>query len=234
MYDVYVRVAINLAAAWAAGSLIGAERTYNGRAAGFRTHALVGLAAAAAMTTAMNAPLLNMSGFPPGDATRVTQGVMTGVGFLGAGAILRDGMNIRGLTTAATIWCAAAVGAMAGSGWIVQALIGTVFIVACNVVLKECARLFFKTGGFEPLTDQPITLTFCTDRDDALKLRKPITNFLESHHLLIRAVSIEPVNGHMAWCICVAASSSTTHPNAETLSEEMADQFSIPVGWKLG
>jgi putative Mg2+ transporter-C (MgtC) family protein len=129
MYDVYVRVALNLAAAWAAGSLIGAERTYNGRAAGFRTHALVGLAAAAAMTTAMNPPLLNLAGFPPGDATRVTQGVMTGVGFLGAGVIFKEGVSVQGLTTAACIWTTAAVGLLFGAGLFIPGLLVTLAVL---------------------------------------------------------------------------------------------------------
>lgn len=217
---------LRVGCALALGTLIGAEREWRHKLAGLKTNALVCVGAA----------LFSILGYayPGSDPSRIAAQIASGIGFLGAGAIIRDGMNIRGLTTAATIWSAAAVGAMAGSGWIAQALIGTVFIVACNVVLKECSRLFFKTGGFEALTDQPITLTFSTDRDDALKLRKPITNFLESHHLLIRAVSIEPVNGHMSWRISVAASSATTHPNAETLSEEMADQFYFPVGWNVG
>ncbi len=108
--------AANLLAAWAAGSLIGAERTYNGRAAGFRTHALVGLAAAAAMTTAMGLPTPTPMAFPAGDATRVVQGVMTGVGFLGAGVIFKEGVSVQGLTTAACIWATAAAGLLFGAG----------------------------------------------------------------------------------------------------------------------
>lgn len=111
-------VALNLAAAWGAGSLIGLERSYNGRAAGFRTHALVGLASATVMVVAMQPGFV--AGVAPGviqfDTTRLGQGVMTGVGFLGAGVIFKEGVNVQGLTTAASIWATAAVGLLFGLG----------------------------------------------------------------------------------------------------------------------
>ena len=109
----------NLALAWGAGSLIGLERTYNGRVAGFRTHALVALAAAVAMTLAY-LPSLRPGAFPPDglllDPSRVSQGVMTGVGFIGAGVIFKEGVTVQGLTTAASIWTTAAIGQLFGMG----------------------------------------------------------------------------------------------------------------------
>jgi putative Mg2+ transporter-C (MgtC) family protein len=109
----------NLAGGWVAGGLIGLERSYNGRAAGFRTHALVGLAAAAAMTIAMEPqvlPALFPSGPPRLDPTRIGQGVMAGVGFLGAGVIFKEGVSVQGLTTAASVWTTAAIGMLFGLG----------------------------------------------------------------------------------------------------------------------
>jgi putative Mg2+ transporter-C (MgtC) family protein len=129
-------IALNLVAAWGAGSLIGAERTYNGRAAGFRTHALVGLAAAAAMTTAMNTPTLSLGLFPPGDATRVTQGVMTGVGFLGAGVIFKEGVSVQGLTTAACIWTTAVVGLLFGAGLFAPGLLVTAAVLTTLIAFR--------------------------------------------------------------------------------------------------
>lgn len=130
----FASIALNLTAGWAAGALMGAERTYNGRAAGLRTHALVGLAAAAAMVTAMGAPHLAADVFPAGDATRVTQGVLTGVGFLGAGVIFKEGVSVQGLTTAACIWTTAATGLLFGAGlfwpgvWVTLAVLITLIL----------------------------------------------------------------------------------------------------------
>lgn len=114
----YGEIAINLCAAWAAGSLVGMERSHNGRAAGFRTHAIVALAAAAAMIVTFEpqmvpASLLGRMRLDPG---RIAQGVMTGVGFLGAGVIFKEGVSIQGLTTAAALWATSAIGLLMGLG----------------------------------------------------------------------------------------------------------------------
>jgi putative Mg2+ transporter-C (MgtC) family protein len=112
-------IVAELGAAWAAGGLIGSERSYHGRAAGFRTHALVAIAAAAAVMVSQ-APLFSPGLFAGGnqqlDPTRLAQGVMTGIGFLGAGVIFKEGVNVQGLTTAASVWATAAIGLLFGLG----------------------------------------------------------------------------------------------------------------------
>ena len=114
------RVGINLSCALVAGALIGAERSYNGRAAGFRTNMVVALAAAGAVTMAMQPQFRAGSaalGFPYLDPIpQIAQGVVTGVGFLGAGVIFKEGVSVQGLTTAACIWAVAAVGMLFGVG----------------------------------------------------------------------------------------------------------------------
>jgi putative Mg2+ transporter-C (MgtC) family protein len=129
----------NLAAAFVGGSVVGLERSYNGRVAGFRTHALVAIAAAAAMTVAYSPSLLG--GLAPGstaagDATRLAQGVMTGVGFLGGGVIFKEGANIQGLTTAASIWATAAIGLLCGVGLWPTALAAAVLVVVVLTVMR--------------------------------------------------------------------------------------------------
>jgi putative Mg2+ transporter-C (MgtC) family protein len=109
---------LHLGAALIAGGIIGAERTYHGRAAGFRTHALVCAASAMLM---MLPHYQDVWVHVPGsmdrlDPTRMAQGIMTGIGFLGAGVIIHDGLTVRGLTTAASIWATAAIGILAGVG----------------------------------------------------------------------------------------------------------------------
>ena len=111
---------LNLAAAWIAGAVIGLERSFHGRPAGFRTHALVCLSSALLMIV-MNyqADWLGPVAIDTirTDPTRMAQGIMTGIGFLGAGVIFKDGLTVRGLTTAASIWTTAAIGILFGVGF---------------------------------------------------------------------------------------------------------------------
>ena len=137
-------VTANLALAWGAGSLIGLERTYNGRVAGFRTHALVALAAAVAMTLAY-LPVLRGGTFPAGtvllDPSRVAQGVMTGVGFIGAGVIFKEGVTVQGLTTAASVWTTAAIGQLFGMGLWEPAVAATIIVLIILIVQRKIEEL---------------------------------------------------------------------------------------------
>jgi putative Mg2+ transporter-C (MgtC) family protein len=139
MHSIYGEVAFQLGAAWVAGGVVGLERSYHGRAAGFRTHALVCLASAAAMMVAF-APTL-LPGVWPGDAprldpTRLAQGVLAGIGFLGAGVIFKEGVNVQGLTTAASVWATAVVGMLFGVGAFYPAALTSVGIVATLLALR--------------------------------------------------------------------------------------------------
>ena len=125
----YLEMGFRMAAALVAGGLIGLERSHRGRPAGFRTHALVCLSS----TLLMLVTAYESHWFPRDsaarviiDPTRMAQGIMTGIGFLGAGAIIKDGLSVRGLTTAASIWITAAIGILTGVGFYFAALVGTV------------------------------------------------------------------------------------------------------------
>jgi putative Mg2+ transporter-C (MgtC) family protein len=128
-----------LLAALAAGALIGYERSYHGRPAGFRTHALVCTASSLLMLITVYESHW-VSGAAVGrvqlDPTRMAQGIMTGIGFLGAGVIIREGFSVRGLTTAASIWITAAIGILAG--------IGFYFPLVVSVVLTLGVLSFFR------------------------------------------------------------------------------------------
>jgi len=120
-------ILLHLVGALAVGILLGYERSYHGRAAGMRTYGLVCLASTA--LTVVNAyPGMWYGGMVPhgaataGDPTRVIQGIVTGIGFLGAGVIMREGLSIRGLSTAASIWSTAAIGVVIGLGFYLVAI----------------------------------------------------------------------------------------------------------------
>ena len=130
MAQEYFEIVFRLVAALAAGGLIGLERSHRGRPAGFRTHALVCLASSLLMLVTV----YESHWFPRDaaarvviDPTRMAQGIMTGIGFVGAGAIIKEGFSVRGLTTAASIWVTAAIGILTGIGFYFAALLGTVF-----------------------------------------------------------------------------------------------------------
>ena len=115
-----------LATAFVLGTLIGTERQYRQRTAGLRTNVLVAVGAAAFVDLAQR-----IAGTT--EAVRVISYVVSGIGFLGAGVIMKEGMNVRGLNTAATLWCSAAVGACAGTDMLAEAVLLTGEIVS-NVV----------------------------------------------------------------------------------------------------
>jgi putative Mg2+ transporter-C (MgtC) family protein len=118
-----------VAGALVIGALIGLERTFHGRPAGFRTHSLVCIASAILMivTVYQNRWMTFVEHEAiRTDPTRMAQGIMTGIGFLGAGVIFKEGLTVRGLTTAASIWVTAAIGILVGIGFWFAALVGAV------------------------------------------------------------------------------------------------------------
>lgn len=132
------------------GSAIGLERQWRLRTAGIRTNALVSVGAALFVIVGA----IGIEG-SNADPTRVAAQVVSGIGFLGAGVILRDGFDIRGLTTAATLWCAAAIGSLAGAGMEVMALIGAVSIIATNTLLRPLSRIVSSRKTPHPLAVDP-------------------------------------------------------------------------------
>lgn len=115
------------------GAVIGLERSFHGRPAGFRTHALVCVASALLMlvTVYQSAWMTHVTiEAIRTDPTRMAQGIMTGIGFLGAGVIFKEGLTVRGLTTAASIWVTASIGILVGIGFWMPALVGTAATLA--------------------------------------------------------------------------------------------------------
>ncbi len=130
MDSIYATTLTHLFAALVAGGLIGIERSYNGRPAGFRTHTLVCMASSLLMLMTVYQVQL-MPDIPLEllriDPTRMGQGIMTGIGFLGAGVIVKERMTVRGLTTAGSIWMTASIGILIGVGFYFAAAVATLF-----------------------------------------------------------------------------------------------------------
>ncbi len=124
------------------GGLIGWERESRRQPAGLRTHMLICIGATLLMLVSIYIPQ-TFKNFQNGDPGRIAAQVVSGIGFLGAGAIFRLGINVRGLTTAATIWVVAAIGLAVGAGVYVGALMGTFFILFVLIVLDKIENKYF-------------------------------------------------------------------------------------------
>jgi putative Mg2+ transporter-C (MgtC) family protein len=138
-----VVIAVRVLAAVLVGASIGFERTFHGRPAGFRTHALVCLASSLLMLVTVY-PNWWMAVTPTDafrtDPTRMAQGIMTGIGFLGAGVIFKEGLTVRGLTTAASIWITAAIGILLGIGFYFAATVGAIATLAVLAAFRFIER----------------------------------------------------------------------------------------------
>ena len=122
-------IVLRIIGALVIGAIIGLERTFHGRPAGFRTHALVCMSSALLMlVTVYQSHWMTELAIEAirTDPTRMAQGIMTGIGFLGAGVIFKEGLTVRGLTTAASIWITASIGILIGIGFWLPAIVGTV------------------------------------------------------------------------------------------------------------
>ena len=137
------QAAINLAVPASLSAVIGSERQRRNCLAGLRTNTLVALGAAS---------FVIFAGLIPGEAspTRVAAQVISGIGFLGAGMIFREEMSVRGLNTAATLWCSAAIGVLAGAGYPLYAVLSTGFVLFVNLLLRPIASF---------INRQPLTAT---------------------------------------------------------------------------
>ncbi len=136
---VLVRVAIGLLI----GGAVGLEREYHDQPAGFRTHTLISVGATVIMLVSIGVPQLYAEG-GAGDPGRIAAQVVSGIGFLGAGAIIKFGADIRGLTTAASIWAVAALGLAAGAGMYVLTAVATAVMFFTLIVLNRLEKRAFR------------------------------------------------------------------------------------------
>jgi putative Mg2+ transporter-C (MgtC) family protein len=136
--DIFLRVLAGVLA----GGAIGLERSINGRPAGFRTHSLVCMSSAVLMALAVyQRELLPSFTGTNIDPMRLAQGIMTGIGFLGAGVIVKEKMGVRGLTTAASIWMTASIGIVLGSGLYRTGLVATLLTIGVLAFFRKVEDL---------------------------------------------------------------------------------------------
>lgn len=139
-------IALRLACAMLVGIVIGLEREFTHRPAGLRTHILVALGACVA---SVMGEMIFLHFTTTADPARLSAQVITGVGFLGAGTIMKEGVNVKGLTTAASVWAVACLGIAAGFGYYALALLGMLFIFVTLTAVEALQHRFIRSGGSE-------------------------------------------------------------------------------------
>lgn len=175
---------MRLACAMLIGLVIGMEREYTHRPAGMRTHILVSLGACAVMITGQ---LIFAQYLPYGaasDPARLSAQVISGVGFLGAGTILREGANVKGLTTAASLWAVACLGIAAGGGYYAVALIGALFVLATLTILELLQKVLVNphAGARDYCAETDDVSTFLqVIQEQALRSKCEIRNIQADH-----------------------------------------------------
>ena len=176
-----VDFALRLGVGLGCGALIGVERQWHGRRAGLRTNALV---ATGATLFVLYSVVTNDS-----SPTRVASYVVSGIGFLGGGVILREGFNVRGLNTAATLWCSAAVGVLAASGHLVFALVSTCTVVGIHLLGRPLGRFIDRDNAVdEDEGNQPYQLQLICRSKSEKYARAQIVQHTAGGEFLLRGI----------------------------------------------
>ena len=161
---------INLLISIAAGIIIGLERQWQKKLAGIRTTALVSFGACMFVTLSV------FMGDHDTSATRVAAQVVSGIGFLAGGVIIRDGFSVSGINTAATLWCSAAVGSMIGAGYPIQGIVAAFMLMLMNIVLRSLSH---KVDNFRSDTTHYFVSVTCLQEDE-IKVRTKILHTLNA------------------------------------------------------
>lgn len=157
---------------------VGLERQYRHRMVGLRTNVLVSLGAFMFVTVSF--------GIGVNDHVRIAAQVVSGIGFLGAGVILRDGSKIKGLNTAATLWCVAAIGVLCSAGMLKEAIVGTIFVLLSNIALRLLSiKIMEKTKN--NLLEICIIRIECK-KESELEVRNNLYKYLSLNNLNIKSL----------------------------------------------
>lgn len=177
--EVYTEFLIRIIICFLLSFCIGIERQYRRRAIGLRTVILVSLGSFLFVRFSFN--------FPGSDTTRIAAQVVAGIGFLGAGVIIKDGKTVKGLTTSATLWCAAAIGILTSAGLLFEAAVGTLPILFTNIVLRTINTKINRLSGNLDYIIYSFSIT-CEERieDEILKIIKKIA---KNNHSIIKNIN---------------------------------------------
>lgn len=210
-------IGANLLGALLLGMVVGYERSYNGRAAGMRTYGLVCMASTALTVFVGYAPLWfgGSALHATPDATRVVQGVVTGIGFLCAGVIVKDGLSVSGLTTAASLWAAAATGVLLGVELYLAAILLALLSMLSMTLVRQIERTLPGRAAFD------VCLTF--GRDAAPEFDELVAVALAHGYSVQRdSLSITFSDSQPLWRFAVVALDRSRSTSPAQLAQELA------------
>lgn len=211
-----LQICMRLTCAMMVGMIIGIEREYTHRPAGMRTHILVALGSCAVMITGQ---LIFAHYQPYGstpDPARLSAQVITGVGFLGAGTIMREGVNVKGLTTAASLWAVACLGIAAGGGYYTVSLVGMVFIFITLTLLEVLQN---------SLVRPRVSHYYSLKTQDLPAALNAVNRLAEKHKCALHELQCEVSDG--AYLITFRAESKIKKKQPRVLFESLAKEASI-------
>ena len=217
-----IDLALRIAAGLSLGAAIGFERQLRSRTAGVRTNALVSLGAS--LFVIMGAFSFTETSADP---TRVAAQIVSGIGFLGAGVIMKQGASISGLNTAATLWASAAVGALAGGGMLLVAVGGTAAIVLSNILLRPLGRLLDRRArgtAREPVATE-YEFVVRSAADEEIAVRQQVVTALHHPEFTVHSLAASDVSpGVVEFTATVVAHER----NDAALESAIADVVPIP------
>lgn len=214
--------ALRLLAAFACGVAIGLERQMRQRTAGLRTITLVASGACLFVTLGV------LTGNGVAGVTQIAAYVVSGVGFLGGGVIMRDKGSIQGINTAATLWCSAAVGVLCGAGHYVPALAGTGVVLITNTLLREVSRIINQAPVSNADLVSVYVLTVVCREEDEIHIRTVLSNSMYSTPLSFQSLTSEDVPGDSQRLRVTAT--VRLHPKYQPKLELMASRLSMEKG----
>ncbi|MFL9925071.1 MgtC/SapB family protein [Herbaspirillum lusitanum] len=211
---------ISLTTAFVLGSLIGLERQYRQRTAGLRTNVLVALGSAVFVDMANR--LHGHDG-----AVHVVAYVVSGVGFLGAGVIMREEGNVRGINTAATLWGSAAVGAAAGADLILEAILATVFVLAANTLLRPIVNAINRKPLDVPSVEVTNTLHLIVERAHQKLVLAQLTQILDSSKYPTHDLEVRTFGDDEVEIEATLAATSVNGDELEVLVQRLAAMHAV-------
>jgi putative Mg2+ transporter-C (MgtC) family protein len=210
LYD-FLDTLVSLLTAFVFGTLIGAERQYRQRSAGLRTNVLVAVGAAAFVDLGNH--LTGQDG-----SVRIIAYVVSGIGFLGAGAIMKEGMSVRGLNTAATLWASAAVGSCAGAVMVAQSALLTAFVLAGNTLLRPLVNAIDRIPLNEQASEATYEVIVTTDAAGAAGLREQIIEKLDDAKYPVGETKVIYRSANVVEIVAVLVSSAVEPEELEAVT----------------
>lgn len=225
---VWENFVLRVAVAMLLGAVIGAERQLRQRLAGLRTNALV--ASGASLFVLVSAYTGDVS-----SAGRISGQVVSGIGFLGAGVIMREGLNIRGLNTAATLWCSAAIGVLCGMGLLVEAALGAMVILCANIVLRDAALRINRLNVVDTEMEQRYAIHIVCHADDEVHVRTLLLHTLSNMSFTLQSLLSRDLEDNNCLLVSAEILAQSGHQSQleQIVSRVSLEKSVTSVRWKL-